>query len=500
MPVAEPKGEIIGGRYALERRLGRGGVGEVFLANDMQLNRWVAIKRLHADTEQAARRAELAIQEAKSLASLQHPNIVTLYDFVREGDEVCVVMEFVHGRTLESISDHAPLLFKDFLQVALQSLDGLGAAHELGMIHRDIKPSNLMIADLPGGKFQVKILDFGLAKVISEPSLQTVDASGSLLGSIYTMAPEQLEHRTLDQRTDLYSLGCVLYHALTTRNPFEGDTIATVITAHLQHRFEPLAPMRPDVAPEVCAWVERLFSREIEQRPGSAEDAARELQGLVGTAMNPTGPIPPELGPKRPAVAMKSTPSGARGKPTLTTPPFTEPRQASGSSQRLLPAIGVSVAVIALGAAVVWFFGSSPSPSQAPSPITNLAPAADGAKAADLPAPARPATENQNSAILEIRPDQGKELLDSLGQEVRVQGTIGRYGENKTGTIRFLNFKGTQRGDLSLVFFVKDNPEAFSQENLESFIGRQVSIQGTLTEYNGTPQIEIHSMDQITAK
>ncbi len=461
MQTTETGNEVIGGRYTVERQLGRGGVGEVLLAWDGHLSRWTAIKRLHSDSQAAALRVEAALQEAKTLASLQHPNVVTIYDFVREEEDLVVVMEFVQGRTLEELS--APLTLEDFADVARQSLEGLGAAHGLGIIHRDIKPSNIMIADLPGGKFQTKLLDFGLAKVIMEPSLQTVDHHGSLLGSIYTMAPEQLEHRPLDARTDLYSLGCTLYWALTMRNPFEGESIPAIITAHLQHRVEPLAPQRPDVPAAVCHWVERLFSLDIDRRPASARDAAMQLQGVLGFGFTQTVPVPAAT-------------------PVLDMGALSQPKKPTW----MVPAVAAMVVVLAaLGGLAIWGSAGSKDSTTAATP-----------KTVEAPLPPLPSPKEDGLLVFPASAPK-EEILDHLGKEVVIEGTISRVGENKSGTIRFLNFMGSQRGDLSLVFFLEKWEGRLTPEMLNSYLGKKVRVTGRVSEYQGNPQLEIIEATQI---
>jgi len=476
---SETGNEVIGGRYVVERQLGRGGVGEVLLAWDGHLSRWTAIKRLHSDTQAAALRVEAAMQEAKTLASLQHPHVVTIYDFVREEDDLVVVMEYVQGRSLEELT--APLTLEDFVDVARQSLEGLGAAHALGMIHRDIKPSNIMIADVAGGKFQTKLLDFGLAKIILEPTLQTVDHHGSLLGSIYTMAPEQLEHRPLDARTDLYSLGCSLYWALTMRNPFEGESIPAIITAHLQHRVEPLAPLRPDVPGPICHWVERLFSMEMERRPASARDAALQLQGLLGFGFTQTVPTVP------------TTPTT----PVLHAGPASQPKKPSW----VVPAVAAGAVLAgAIGGMVIWgnagpknppiATGSKTKTESTPSQETLPQPAPQS------PAPALPQNPPEDGLLI-FSPSAKEDILEQLGKDIVVEGTISRVGENKSGTIRYLNFSGTQRGDLSLVFFLESWQGALSTEMLDAYIGKKVRVTGRVSEYQGNPQLVITEVSQI---
>ncbi|MDX2081531.1 MAG: protein kinase [Terrimicrobiaceae bacterium] len=433
-----PAGEgLVGGRYALERMLGRGGLGEVFLAHDTQLGRWVALKRLRSD---AVAGHDALIAEARHLAGLQHPNIVTVYDFLEEDGELMVVMEFIHGGTLEDLE--APLPWTDFVQVARQSLDGLGAAHALGLVHRDIKPGNLMLAALADGSFQVKILDFGLAKVTSIPTQQTVDHSGSLLGSIHTMAPEQLDRRPVDARSDLYSLGCVFFRALTLQNAFDGETVPAIMAAHLQHAAIALGPLRPDVPAGAVEWVQWLYAYDPADRPQSAGEARAALERIV------------------------SGQNVAFERPRLIAQP-------ASPSKRSSWVIVLVILVAAIGGALGWWLlGTRESPHA-------------------------PSVEAVVPTVETMDPADRAGFLERVGQAVTVEGTIGRTGVNKAGTIRFLNFRNSQRGDLSLVFFVSENPEEFREDRLESFVGRRVRVRGTVSEFRGDPQIEIPALTAI---
>lgn len=444
MPTTGDVGRLVAGRYAFERRLGAGGVGEVFLAHDTQLERWVALKRVHAEGREAVRSAQASISEARHLASIQHPNIVTVYDFVEEDSDVFVVMEFVHGPTLEQVE--APLTVTDFLNLARQALEGLSAAHSLGMIHRDIKSGNIMLATTATGSFQVKILDFGLAKIIRQPSLQTTDHSGSLLGSIYTMAPEQLEQEPIDARTDLYSLGCVFYRALTRSDPFRGDTVAAVMNAHLQHHFEPLAPLRPDLPPGLADWVETLFARRPADRPESAQLALAGLQALIHQPRR----RPPGIERRQP-------------------PPMAP---AGGVGRFPWMALGSGLLVVVVLAAIATF--------------AFLKPAADSRLPAQVPL---------GAAVLS--PDDRDVFLSRVGQPVSVEGVVGTSGISKSGTVFFLNFQGAKRGDLSLVFFLKDAGSKWDRDGLESLVGKRVRVSGTVTQFQGNPQIKIEDADQI---
>lgn len=275
MTFVEAENALVGRRYALEKELGRGGVGEVLLAKDTQLERWVAVKRIHMDMGESGKRAQFAVNEAKLLASLQHPNIVTVYDILDHDGDVLMVMEYLSGYTLEELKD--PLYVEDFVQVAKQSLNGLGAAHSIGLIHLDIKPTNIMLTWLTTGHLHVKLLDFGLATLMENPMAQSIQPSGKLLGSVYTMAPEQFEQDPVGLYTDFYALGCVCYHALTRDDPFQGNNTEEVMQAHLAHNFIPLSQRRPDLPLTLCSWVETLMARDPESRPANAEAALKSL-------------------------------------------------------------------------------------------------------------------------------------------------------------------------------------------------------------------------------
>ena len=274
---AEPEREFVGnGRYAIDRLLGSGGSGTVNLAYDTKLERWVAIKRMPAGDNSALR-------EASIIANLHHPNIVMIYDIFEQGVEVFFVMELVLGPTLEDLVEAmSEGTFRDF---ATQCLQGLAAAHEKNVVHRDVKAGNIMLAPLAEGGYRVKILDFGQSRVSEEPSLQTIDHNGAVVGSIYAMSPEQLGNEPLDSRTDLYSLGCVFYQALTLERPFKGGSVTEVYASHFRHRFNPLGSLRPDLPVALTMWVEQLFSLERSDRPSSSLEALAMLHQSAGAAV-----------------------------------------------------------------------------------------------------------------------------------------------------------------------------------------------------------------------
>ena len=265
-------------RYEIRGKIGQGGVGAVYRAYDKNLSREVAIKRVLTeegfdanDEEDEATKALL--KEATALCSVQHPHIVTVYDAGVDEDGPYVVMELLSGRTLDEMVERGTMTWSDFRETAVQSLEALIAAQDLDLVHRDIKPSNVMVTWLPSGKFQVKLVDFGLAKFSSKPSLQTIDHGDAVFGSIHFMAPEQFERVPLDKRTDMYSLGCVFYFSLAGVYPFDGENAPLVMAAHLQNNYTPLREHRPDLPDWVCQWVEWHLARAPDDRPSSAREA-----------------------------------------------------------------------------------------------------------------------------------------------------------------------------------------------------------------------------------
>jgi len=276
-------------RYEIRGKIGQGGVGAVYRAYDKNLNREVAVKRIlpegGADLEKEATRQ--LTKEAGALAVLQHPHIVTIYDVGIDEDGPFVVMELLQGKTIDEVVGKASFTWQDFREFAQQTQEALIAAQDMNLLHRDLKPANVMLTWLPSGKFHVKIVDFGLAKFSSKPSQQTIDQKDAIFGSIYFMSPEQFERTELDMRTDMYSIGCLYYFALTGVHPFHGETGPQVMAAHLEHRVFPLHEIRPDLPRWVADWVMWHINRLADHRPQNArESLAHFIQSDQITLMN----------------------------------------------------------------------------------------------------------------------------------------------------------------------------------------------------------------------
>ncbi|OYW74715.1 MAG: hypothetical protein B7Z37_16635 [Verrucomicrobia bacterium 12-59-8] len=280
-------------RYKIYEKLGMGGVGAVFRAYDSQLKRWVAVKRLltanEADVDKNV--ASELRREADALASLRNPNIVTIFDVASDDEGLFMVMELLQGEDLADVVARGPLPYDDFKELASQTLEGLLAAHQHHILHRDIKPENIKVERLPGGRMQSKIIDFGLARAGLRARKQTEDQEGTVMGSIYYMAPEQLTREPVDERTDLYSLGCVFYEALSGRKAFDGTSMAEVIDKHIDHILVPLHEIAPHVPQWLGAWCARLMAQKPDDRPTNAQQAIEEFRAWEKMpTMAPYGP------------------------------------------------------------------------------------------------------------------------------------------------------------------------------------------------------------------
>lgn len=350
-------------RYEIRGKIGQGGLGAVYKGYDTRMNREVAIKRISVTSDDPALQEESTrqlIKEAGALASLQHPHIVTIYDVGSDADGPYVVMELINGKTLDELIERAPLTWPDFRELAIQTMEALIAAQELDLIHSDIKPSNLMLTWLPSGKFQMKIVDFGLATLTQSQTKEELEELEAVFGSIFFMAPEQFERVPLDARVDLYAMGCVYYQALTGTYPFRGETGNEVMVAHLHHTVIPLQDLRQGIPKWACDWIMWMINRMPDDRPASAREALQVfLQNdknpaptmSLGRAMPviPAGPRPRMGGspvptakaitPTRPILDPRMAPPGYV--PPATEPePIPEPPLTTTAPQPLLPPEG----------------------------------------------------------------------------------------------------------------------------------------------------------------
>lgn len=297
--TADQSGRIIRDRYRIERLLGRGGMGEVYLAEDLKITRKVALKLLHPDRIASRESLKRFANEAKAVSGLNHPNIVTIYEFDHAEDgSLFISAEYVKGRTLndEIANGIDPARA---IEIALQTSSALVAAHSEGIIHRDIKPENIMIR--PDGF--IKVLDFGLAKLsaISNNIPQANSAElrrdkndtrpGLVMGTAAYMSPEQARGMHVDERTDIWALGVVIFEMLTGRRPFNGDTTADILVSVLTKEPEPLVSIFQEVPPDLIRLVEKALRKDASERYRSAVEMRSELEEIGRTLLASGGPI-----------------------------------------------------------------------------------------------------------------------------------------------------------------------------------------------------------------
>ncbi|HEY3549434.1 MAG TPA: Stk1 family PASTA domain-containing Ser/Thr kinase [Gaiellaceae bacterium] len=265
---------LFDGRYRIQRKLGAGGMADVYLAEDQELGRRVAIKILngrHANDDQFIERFR---REAKNAAALNHPNIVSIYDRGEAEDTYYIAMEYLDGRTLkELIVGRGAAPINVAIEYARQILSALRFAHRHGIVHRDIKPHNVLV----DGEGRVKVTDFGIARAGTSQMTET----GSIVGTAQYLSPEQAKGGEVDPRSDLYSLGIVLYELLTGKTPFDGETPVEIAMKHLSHAPKPPSKLRSDIPRELDMVVLRALAKDPDERYQSADEMEADLERVA---------------------------------------------------------------------------------------------------------------------------------------------------------------------------------------------------------------------------
>ena len=301
-------GIILNDRYEIEELIGTGGMADVYRARDNLLGRTVAVKVLHAQYAKDPVFIQRFRQEAQSAGNLNQPNVVNVYDWGIEGDTYYLVMEYVEGRDLKDvILSGGPLLPERAVEITLSICAALEAAHAQGIIHRDIKPQNIFITS----DNQVKVMDFGIARSAGGTAMTQ---TGTIMGTAQYISPEQAQGQTADQRSDLYSLGVVLYEMLTGKPPFDGDNPVSIAYKHV--REDPLPPsmINPDISPELEAVVMKALSKNPENRYQNVVEMQADLERcLEGFPVYATPVLPPDQ-----AGATRAYPVGGAPKRSLT--------------------------------------------------------------------------------------------------------------------------------------------------------------------------------------
>jgi YVTN family beta-propeller protein len=399
--------EIAG--YRVESVLGRGGMGVVYLAEHHRLNRRVALKLLAPDIAEDPKFRERFVRESQLAASLEHPNIIPIYDAGEDGGLLYIAMRYVEGTDLKSlIATGGPVEPGRAMWILDQVASALDAAHARGLVHRDVKPGNVLLAVAPEMREHVYLSDFGLTKRMSSDS--GITGTGQFVGTLDYSAPEQFEGKSLDGRADVYSLGCVVYECLTGEIPYRRDNQAAMVYAHLMAERPKVTERRPQLPGAIDPVVARAMARSPDDRyptAGTVVDEARAALGLspvrVAPAI-PAGGVPerPGLGPRRAAFAgarlavagtlvlalavgaiLLLNGGGSGGEGTGTQPSATTRAGATGTEDRLVRIdpltrriaasipVGRSPASLAVAEGSIWVIESSANSVARIDPVKN---------------------------------------------------------------------------------------------------------------------------------
>ncbi len=365
-PSSPEGGEVLAGKYRVERTLGRGGMGMVVAATHLVLGHEVAIKLLLTDTEGDPEAAARFLREAKVTARLRSVHVAKTLDMGQlEDGRPFLVMELLVGCDLgAALAGRSRPPVAEVVQWILQACEGVGEAHAAGIVHRDLKPANLFLARDPGGKEIVKVLDFGISKVAAEGALTSTDAA---FGSPMYMSPEQLRSsKGVDERSDIWSLGVILYEALAGRPPFEGETVFALAQSVMFDAPTPLAAVRPDVPPGLSDVVMACLQKRVEDRPPSvvalvdglapyANASGQELAARMRSALETTRHVVP-----RPAASSPLSAVGATGEPETVRRPLLRG-----------VAIGAGLVFVSVAVAVLRGAKDDRDPSNDPSAVVS---------------------------------------------------------------------------------------------------------------------------------
>jgi eukaryotic-like serine/threonine-protein kinase len=364
------------GHYRIESKLGEGGMGEVYLAEDTKLGRKVALKVLAAALTADAERRSRFEREARAIAALNHPNIVTIHSVEEDAGVVFLTMELVDGKPVSELIPRDGMTLDSLLKIAIPLADAVGAAHQRGITHRDLKPANVMVTD----DGRVKVLDFGLAKIRDDAPLDGYGATiataqltgeGRIMGTVAYMSPEQAEGKPVDQRSDIFSLGIVLFEMATGRKPFAGDSNVSTLSAILKDTPRSVTELRQDLPREFARIVRHCLAKDPEERYQTAKDLRNDLRSLKEDL--DTG-----------EVARDVTRSAITTQTTVVTAPAPSRRRASTR-----PVIAAIVLLGLAGAALLvwWMWGArgDTTPAFASIKLTRLTNTGDAALAAISP-------------------------------------------------------------------------------------------------------------------
>src|SRR6478672_10421393 len=367
-------GRVIADRYLILARLGEGGMGRVYLAEHVKMNRQCAIKVMNPSLVSDSESSQRFAREASNAARILHPNVAAVFDYGEADKVVYLVMEYVDGESLATIlAREGPLEARRAIEIGRQIADGLHAAHELGIVHRDLKPDNVIVARTRSGKEVPKVVDFGIAKALSESPQDALTRSGLVIGTPEYMSPEQLLGDPVDARADIYSLGCILYQMLTGEPAFKADSREQMI----RRRLHEAPPHVRDVDPNLPGRLDTLIVHMLARSPDDRLASAAEVRDQLDPALALGGWDPRVIT----APSASRTPASGIDESTQPTQPIPRQRMATRGI------VTGAIVVVALAIAGVALFNQQKGQQQ---PTTVTKPTADTTHTAAPPAAAAP--------------------------------------------------------------------------------------------------------------
>jgi len=415
------------GQYQIIQVAGKGGMAVVYKAFQPSLNRYVALKVLPdylAQDEQFVMRFE---QEARAAAALRHPNIMVIYDVGQEGNTHYIAAEYLEGTTLsQAIAAQRGLLpVPRIVNIVNQLASALDFAHTRGLVHRDIKPSNAFI----GADEHMTLMDFGIAKALQGGAQMT--RTGTMVGTPEYMSPEQAEGRSIDPRSDIYSLGVMLYQLLTGRVPFQAETPTAVLLAHVMQMPQPPTQLNPNIPPAVEAVVMRSLAKRPQDRFSTAGELAQALaqsaSGAPASAYLPPTVVPGRPTPTPPPVFTPPPASQPGYAPRTPTPPPMPPQRKSGRGVNWLLwgglGLGAAAFLCVVGFVILFMIGSSGGkPTPVPTEVTLATPAPPSKES--VPTPVAAVLFEDDFQSLQVSEDKG--WVFELGENVETTWSAGK--------------------------------------------------------------------------
>jgi eukaryotic-like serine/threonine-protein kinase len=433
---ADLVGQVLAERYRIVRLVGEGGMGQVYEAQHVNINKRFALKLLRPEITSNAEAVARFRQEAWSASSIGHENIIEIEDFATlPSGSVYLAMEFLTGLPLsERMREEPPMPFAESLDVTLQVASGLAAAHEKGIVHRDMKPENIFLAQ-KYGHLLVKILDFGIAKVSGAEGNRSLTRTGTIFGTPHYMSPEQALGKPLDHRADIYSVGVIMYEMFTGKVPFEAESFMGILTKHITTQPKPPREVAPEreIPAEVEALILRSLAKEPEERQQSMADLVNDLAAIAADrapeVLHPrpasavlakiSSPVSAVMPARTPRATPPGVPLGPTSAPRTPVPDESHPRLTptlpevpSLKKRSTVPWIAMVALPLALGAgAVVWYTRAPhktvvpPIAVVTPPPPVNPPPVAD-------PPPVKPPAPVMEEVIVDSVPPGAKIFVD----------------------------------------------------------------------------------------